>query len=79
MNGRPTKRKADGRERSAFPNQNTQRNSTAPADGPQRFVVLCEKFDGRRVEFQRYAARSQAESVAAQLRAVGCAASVEPL
>jgi hypothetical protein len=41
------------------------------------FIVLCTKSDGRRVPFQLYRTRAQADSVAEQLRRVGCAAIVE--
>jgi hypothetical protein len=41
------------------------------------FVVVCAKSSGRSVLFQTYRTLIEAESVAARLRAVGCAATVE--
>jgi hypothetical protein len=54
-------------------------HDTAPTGGQQAaaFVVVCTKSDGRRVPFQTYWTLIEAGSVAAQLRAVGCAAIVE--
>ena len=53
-------------------------NNSATRDGVQpAFVVICTKADGRRVPFQIYRSRAEAESVAQQLRHVGCACSVE--
>lgn len=44
--------------------------------GTKPFVVVCPRQDGRLREFQRYAIEAEAERVAEQLRAVGCAARV---
>jgi len=46
----------------------------APA---QRFIVACVKASGARVAFNAYDKRSIADSVAAQLRSVGCQTTVE--
>ena len=43
------------------------------------FAVICTKFDGRRVLFQRYTQRQEADQIAAHLRSVGCAAVVETM
>ena len=53
-------------------------NNSATTDNIQpAFVVACMKADGRRVPFQTYGNRAEAESVAQQLRHVGCACSIE--
>jgi hypothetical protein len=41
-----------------------------------RFAVLCQRFDGREREWQRYADRAEAELVAAHLTQIGCPARV---
>ena len=38
------------------------------------FAVFCEKSNGRRTLFQRYASRSEADAIARRLRELGCAA-----
>ena len=40
------------------------------------FIVICQRFDGREREFQRYDNRDEAAIVAARLTKVGCPARV---
>ena len=69
-----TKRAAPSR---ATRDTTTHRANDNAAGAGLQYVVYCTKASGARVEFQRYALRDEAEVVARQLRAVGCAATVE--
>jgi hypothetical protein len=59
--------------------ETTFKPNDTPSERPEQatFAVLCTKSDGRRVPFQRYRTRIEADAVAEQLRRVGCAAIVE--
>jgi hypothetical protein len=45
-------------------------------DAPMQFMVLCQKRNGRRLLFRRFATQDEADAAAAALRRVGCAATV---
>jgi hypothetical protein len=53
---------------------NMQRDRNADMAMTQQFVVYCQKYDGRRVLFSRYATRQEADEIAGALRRVGCRA-----
>ena len=47
------------------------------AEQAAEFVALCGKSDSRRMPFQQYRTRPEADSAAQPLRPIGCAATVE--